>query len=167
MDFTPECKIVRAACLLNDFLNDNHRNVSQSSTLFGNNTGNSQSKVINASCMINEFLNENHRNMYKHFRHLRKETDFIDVPTNNFHFTNSRKETNLIDGTQQPVNDPLFISELNKINKNKPTSTEEKDYEINFPPLTAFSKFNKSYFKDKLFNSNKQEESESVYIDSV
>jgi hypothetical protein len=26
MDFTPEWKLVRAACLLNEFLNENHRN---------------------------------------------------------------------------------------------------------------------------------------------
>ena len=69
MDFTPEWKIVKEACLLNTFLNDNDRSIVKSSTSSGNNNDNdnNQSKVINASCMLNEFLNENHRNMYQTF----------------------------------------------------------------------------------------------------
>ena len=67
MDFTLEWKIVKEACLLNTFLNDNDRSIVKSSTSSGNNNDNNQSKVINASCMLNEFLNEYHRNMYQTF----------------------------------------------------------------------------------------------------
>ena len=71
-------------------------------------------------------------------RHLRTETDFIVVPTNNFYLRNSRKETDLIDGPT-PIHSRFFVSELNKINNNKEKSNEEIDYKIHFPPLTAFS----------------------------
>jgi hypothetical protein len=73
-------------------------------------------KLVRAACLLNEFLNENHRNFYKNFRSVQQEFDV-------------KKENN------------TYIEE---------DVTKKKDkaiYENNFPPLTPFSKFNKSYFK--------------------